>query len=848
MFNKRRNENGIIIDSRQYKIIHKARCNYIALFIKIKDEFMKLFKPTMIAFAIAITLSGCNDETINNYYPETPGVEVPDVEHPQDGADIVVDQSLLKFVNPMIGTAASGHTFAGAVVPSGMVQLSPDTFKGTNQDTEAGQNPWHSASGYWDASDYEKGDIFDTDLNIYGFSHTHLSGTGATDLGDILVLPYSNDADSENNTFDKKNEQATAGYYSVTLNEGAIKAELTATTRVGIHRYTFAEGADRKVKIDLAHTLAANNGESLQNRVELVDEYTLRGRRKSTGWFQGQEIFFYAKFSQPVTSAMIARDGGSAASMQMGAVYGSINVPNKEQITYLDFGKGETPIEMRVGLSPVSWEGAEKNLKAEAPTYDFEKVKSNAEQLWAKELSTIKVEGGTDDEKTIFYTGIYHALIAPAEFQDVDGTYRDMLGVERKADNTKNFSIYSTWDSFRAVHPLLTIIKPQRATDYANDLLRKSDEFGLLPKWEGGGKETGTMIGYPSTAIIGDAVVKGLEVDAKHALEAAKKSAYYRPYDFPQIPDHTLQAVMAGQLSYHEKEQCVRFPNWNSVSYSLEFSYYDWTIGEIAKVAGDMGAYAEFNERSYYSLNHWDKETGFFVPTIQENGDNCALKYAAGEFDPYKADAYYFTEGNAWQWQWSFMQDMDKLTEIMGGTSGLNQKLNNLFAANSNEGDQHQDMTGYIGQYIHGNEPSHHVIYLYNRTEESFKVQEYLDKVYKEFYKNRADGIIGNEDVGQMSAWYIMSAMGFYQVTPTDPTYTIGRPIFDKVVMNIGKGEFTVTAENNSSENMYVESVTINGKPLNMFNTFEHEEIKASGKLHFVMTGDKSKAMKANIK
>lgn len=808
-------------------------------------------KPTLLAIAIGLAgsigilgLTGCQDDDTKYVFVERPTPPTVSPEIPEDGADIVIDNSLLKYVNPMIGTAASGHTFPGAVVPSGMVQLSPDTFKGTGDGTEAGHNPWHSASGYWDASDYKNGIIVDSEINLYGFSHTHLSGTGATDMGDILVLPYSDDRFKENNTFDKANEKASAGYYSVVLNEGQIKAELTTTTRVGVHRYTFGQEADRKIKLDLAHTLAANNGESVQNRVELVDEYTIRGRRKSTGWFQGQEIFFYAKFSQPVAKAMIARDGGEAAAMAMGAVYGSINNPNKEQVVYLDFGKGDTPIEMRIALSPVSWEGAERNLVAEAPVYDFEQTKKAAEEKWAKELSTIKVEGGTETEKTNFYTAIYHALIAPAVFQDVDGAYRDMLGVQRQADETTNYTIYSTWDSFRAVHPLLTIIKPNRATEYVLDLLRKSDEFGLLPKWEGGGKETGTMIGYPAAAIVADAVTKGLGIDAQRAFDASKKSAYYTPYDYPQIPDHTLQAVMAGQLSYYQNDKCVGLPNWNSVSYGLEFSYYDWTIGEMAKAAGDSEGYKEFNERAYYALNHWDQEAGFFVPVKL---DTCEKEFASADFNPYNSDAYWYTEGNAWQWQWTFMQDLDKLTEIMGGTEGFNQKLNNLFNADSNVGEHHQDMTGFIGQYIHGNEPSHHVIYLYNRTAEPWKAQEYLDRVYREFYTPTPDGIIGNEDVGQMSSWYIMSALGFYQITPADPTYTIGRPIFDKAIVNIGEGTFTITADNNSPEHKYVKSVTINGKPLDIYNTFEHTEIKAGGHLHFVMTANKAEAMPANI-
>ncbi|WP_283131087.1 GH92 family glycosyl hydrolase [Enterovibrio norvegicus] len=795
--------------------------------------------PCALAIALALSVVGCNSDSNTS----EPGISIPSVS--------IIDKAVLKYVDPMIGTAASGHTFPGAVVPAGMVQLSPDTFIGSKADHEAGLNDWHSASGYWDKSDYsENGEIFDTDVPIYGFSHTHLSGTGATDLGDILVLPYSDLNDHGINAFDKSNEIATAGFYKTKLNNGSIDVELTTTKRVGLHKYTFAKGADRNVKFDLGHTLQSNNGKSLKNKIEVIDEYTIRGRKSSTGWFQGQDhqgqdIFFYAKFSQPVASAMLGKDGKEPeTNMRHNAVY-----QGDDLTAFLNFGAGEEAIEIRVGISPVNWHGAQKNLEAETPTFDFDKVKSDAEFAWAEKLAKVKVEGGSDAEKTNFYTGMYHMMIAPIEFYDVDGRYVDMLGTTRTLEegDTPNYSIYSTWDTFRAVHPFWTIIDPKQATLYVEDLIRKSnDEFGMLPKWEGHGSETGTMIGYPSTAILGDAVTKGL-VDAQEALEASVKSAHYRPHDFPQINDGILGSLMAGQLSYHIGETCVRAPNWNSVSYSLEFSFYDWTIAEMAKAAGDMETYDEFKARSYNSLTHWDPSVGFFVPTELKDGDPCAFKYSTEAFSPYKADAFYFTEGNAWQWQWAFMQDLDKLTEIMGGTEGLNEKLNNLFTANENEGDQHQDMTGYIGQYIHGNEPSHHVIYLYNRTEESYKAQEYLDQVYDEFYKPTPDGIIGNEDVGQMSAWYLMSSLGFYQISPTDPTYSIGRPIFDKATMSIGEGKFTVIAENNGPDNMYVKSVTINGKPLDKFNTFKHEEFKAGGELHFVMTDDKSEAMKANL-
>lgn len=806
---------------------------------------MHMFKRNLISLAILVGLTGglagCNSD--NDSSSSLPG-------------DPIVDLAVLKYVDPMIGTAASGHTFPGATVPAGMVQLSPDTFIGSNTDHESGLNPWHSASGYWDSSNYETGEVVNTDVPLYGFSHTHLSGTGATDLGDILVLPYADMANTQLNSFDKANEEASAGYYKTKLNQGQIEVELSATKRVGLHKYTFADGADRNVKFDLGHTLMNNNGKSLKNKVEVVDEYTIRGRKTSTGWFQGQDhqgqdIFFYAKFNQPIAKALLGeQDLEPTREMRNGAVYSGDDLT-----AYLNFGTGAEPIEIRVGISPVNWQGAQKNLEAEAPSFDLAKVKEDAEYAWAEKLAKTKVEGGTDAEKTNFYTGMYHMMIAPIEFYDVDGQYVDMLGTVRtlKDGDTPNYSIYSTWDTFRAVHPMWTIIDPDQATLYVKDLIRKSnDEFGLLPKWEGHGSETGTMIGYPSAAILGDAVTKGL-LDAEQAYTASVKSARYTPHEYPQIHDDILSSLMAGQLNYHEKEQCVRYPNWNSVSYSLEFSFYDWTIAEMAKAAGDMDAYEEFKARSYNSLKHWDAEagnadgTGFFVPTELKEGDPCALKYASTDFDPYKSDAFYYTEGNAWQWQWAFMQDLDKLTEIMGGTQGLNDKLNNLFTADPNGGEAHQDMTGYIGQYIHGNEPSHHVIYLYNRTEESYKAQEYLDQVYDQFYKPTPDGIIGNEDVGQMSAWYLMSALGFYQISPTDPTYSIGRPIFDKATVDIGSGTFTVTAENNGPDNMYIKEVTINGKPLDVYNTFQHSEFKAGGELHFVMTADKSEAMQANL-
>ncbi|WP_019614749.1 GH92 family glycosyl hydrolase [Psychromonas ossibalaenae] len=762
--------------------------------------FKKRFVP--LAIAMALGISGCNSDSSS-----------------EEGGGGVVDTNVLDYVDPFIGTAASGHTFPGAVVPQGMVQLSPDTTL----------DGWDSASGYHDGSDYEKGTIIDKDITVYGFSHTHLSGTGVTDLGDILILPYTSEDNAEQNTFDKDSEQASAGYYKVVLNDSQIEAQLSASTRVGYHKYSFPEGSERKIKLDIGHTLKANGGESIVNDIEVVDAYTVRGFRESGSWVKNHKIFFYAKFSAPIAEAFTRNQDGEQRPLVNGEVQSDTDIA-----AYLDFGsESSEAVEIRVGLSPVDWQGAEANLAAEVPDFDLAKVKSDAEAAWTKELSVIEVKGGSDVEKTNFYTGLYHSQIAPIVFEDVDGRYRDLLGNIHEGNGLTNYSIYSMWDTFRAVHPLQTIIYPQRAQDFANDLIRKQQDTGILPKWEAHSSYTGTMIGYPSVAIIADAIVKGMDVDPNTALLAAAESSTYHPEDFPHIPDSTLESVMPGQYSHYEEHEYIPSTSWNSVSYALEMSYYDWTIAQIAIAAGNTAAYEKYIDRSTWSENHWDPVEKYFVP-VDESGTKLA------EFDPHTVDHFWYTEGNAWQWQWTLMQDLDRLTELMGGTEGLNQKLNDLFVAEPNEGEL-QDMTGYIGQYVHGNEPSHHVIYLYNRTNEAWKAQEFLDQVYKDFYHNGPDGLIGNEDVGQMSAWYIMSAMGFYQISPGDPTYTIGRPIFDEVIINLPDGEFKVTAENNGPNNLYVKEVTINGKTLDKFNTFKHSEIYAGGELHFVMTAERPK-------
>ncbi|MGI9279852.1 MAG: GH92 family glycosyl hydrolase [Endozoicomonas sp.] len=476
-----------------------------------------MLKKSLLALTIAATLgtlAGCDSNEDEN----TVSTSTTDV---------------LEYVDPFIGTGGSGHTFPGAVAPQGMVQLSPDT-------TLTG---WDSASGYHDNGKRKK------NIPVYGFSHTHLSGTGVTDLGDILILPYSDADQSEQATFDKSNESASAGYYQVSFNESNIKAELTASKRVGVHRYTFPEGRPRNIKLDLGHTLDPERNGSIINEIEIIDDYTIRGRRLSGDWVKNQDIYFYAKFSAPIAQSKILSDAAEFQTPEG-------NVEGQYIQSYLEFEPGTEPLEVKLAISPVSIEGAQKNLETEVPDWDFETVKVQTENEWREELSAIDIQGGSEVEKKNFYTAMYHSQMAPMIYQDVDGQYRAMYGgeeqrIETAEEELPNYSIYSMWDTFRAVHPLQTIIYPERAEQYANDLIRKQQHGGLLPKWEAHSSYTGTMIGYPAVIIIADAINKGLEVDPNTALEAALTSTHYHPEDFPAWGD-ILGSVMPGQMEYYE--------------------------------------------------------------------------------------------------------------------------------------------------------------------------------------------------------------------------------------------------------------------------------------------------------
>ncbi|MFT7036080.1 MAG: putative alpha-1,2-mannosidase [Cyclobacteriaceae bacterium] len=713
-----------------------------------------------------------------------------------------------EFVDPFIGTGFHGHTFPGPSMPFGMVQLSPDTHL----------NGWDASSGYH----------YDDDT-IFGFSHTHLSGTGIGDYGDILLLPFTGETSpSPAATFKKSTEEASPGYYQVHLDNFDVQAELTTTYRVGMHRYTFPKGKDKKVMVDVGHILQQAWGHrNVMNEIEFVDSKTIRGTKISKGWAFDHRIYFYIEFSSPYKVEATISDSQSAEG---------IKVSGTDVRSYLNFGQGESEVLMKVSISAVSVEGAEKNLKAEAPDWGFDQVRAAAESTWNKELSKIKVESKDKNLMINFYTALYHSMMAPQLYQDVDGQYRGMDLEVHKAEEFNNYTVFSLWDTFRAFHPLMSIIDEKRTTDWVNGLLKKYEQGGLLPKWPLAGNYTGTMVGYPAVAVIADVMSKGYDgIDYGKAFDGAMASSQYNPQLIQTNGNPRAGRLMTKHTYYLNKIGLVPADSTSqSVSYGLEFAYYDWCIAQIAKKQGEDNAYKTYMDRSTLYKKYYDPEVGFMRGKLLDGSWNTP-------FSPYfsehmKSD---FTEGNAWQWSWFVPHDVQGLVELMGGKEGFTSKLDSLFTADTRlEGKSASgDITGLIGQYAHGNEPSHHIAHLYNYVGQPWKTQELTDQIMKTMYKPQPDGLRGNEDCGQMSAWYVMNAMGFYQVCPGDPVYSIGRPMFDKVSIGLaGGGVFTIEVENNAMDNKYIEFIELNGVKLDT-PFFNHSDIKDGAVLKVEMRG-----------
>ncbi len=680
---------------------------------------------------------------------------------------VFAQRDLTRYVNPFIGTAGHGHTFPGAIVPYGMVQLSPDTRL----------TGWDGCSGY-----------HYSDSIVYGFSHTHLSGTGISDYGDILLMPTAGAiTDSYASRFQHQNETATPGYYSVKLDGHDILVELTATARAGMHRYTFPRTDEANIVIDLNH-----RDKLIDSGLRITSNTMVTGWRRSRAWAKDQIVYFALEFSQPFTS-----HGGE----------------NLKTWFRFDARQG-APVLVRVGISSVDIDGALKNLRAELDHWNFDKVRSDATAAWNAELNKITVSGGTNAQLTNFYTALYHAMTAPNLFMDVDGRYRGRDFKTHTARDFANYTVFSLWDTFRAAHPLYTIIDQKRTRDFIKTFLAQYEQGGRLPVWELAANETDTMIGYHAVSVIADAAVKGIDgFDLRKAFAAMKHSAELREH--------------RGLGAYIDKGFLEMQEERESVSKVLEYAYDDWCIAEVARLLGNTADYKRYSARAQSYKNVFDPVSGFM--RARSNGN------WTEPFDPREV-TFGFTEANSWQYTFFAPQDVSGLIKLMGGRRRFSEKLDQLFAADSRTtGREQVDITGMIGQYAHGNEPSHHMSYLYNYVGQPWKTQFRVQQIMKEFYKPEPDGLIGNEDCGQMSAWYVFSAAGFYPVTPGSKIYAIGSPLFPEVRFNLENGKsFVVRARGISDRNIYIQSATLNGKRYDK-SFLLHDDLMAGGEIVFQM-------------
>ena len=708
------------------------------------------------------------------------------------------DFDYTQYVNPFIGTDFMGNTYPGAQAPFGMVQLSPDN----------GLPGWDRISGY-----------FYPDSTIAGFSHTHLSGTGAGDLYDIsfmpVTLPYKEDTKSElgiHSLFSHADEEATAGYYRVLLKDYNINVELTATPRVGVQRYTFPAA---KSMVILNLKKAMNWDFTQDTHIEVVDSCTIRGYRFSTGWARNQKVYFVSRFSKPFQSKEISTDDILQNEKKIG----------KAQIARFYFDtKQDEQLVICTAISGVSMEGAAKNLQAEAPHNDFDRYRAAVKTSWNKELSTLVAKSEKKDDLVNFYTALYHSMLAPTIYSDVDGAYYGPDQQVHKADGWTNYSTFSLWDTYRASHPLFSYTAPDKVNDMVKSFLKFYEQNGRLPVWNFWGSETDMMIGYHSVPVIVDAYLKGIgDFDPELALEACVTTANLDNYR--GIGEYKQK----GYISYGTKGR--KDTGNDSMSRALEYGYDDFCIAEMARKMGKTALADEFYKRSQSYRNYYNPATGFLQPISDEG-------VFQPDFDP---DVYskHICESNAWHYFWNVPHDVKGLISLTGGKDRFSAKLDSMFTYIPSADDKLPLFsTGMIGQYVHGNEPSHHVIYLYNAVRQPWKTQKYVAQVMHTLYENAPSGICGNEDCGQMSAWYIFSAMGFYPVNPIGGVYEIGTPFFPELKLNLPGGKvFTVLAPQVSKENIYIQSVKLNGQPYNQ-SFITHQQIMDGATLEFEM-GDK---------
>ena len=721
-------------------------------------------------------------------------------------------------VNPFIGTGGHGHTFPGAVVPHGMIQPSPDTRI----------DGWDACSGY-----------YYNDSTINGFSHTHVSGTGCCDYGDVLLMPtvgkqtyQTTDSQSQQlpyaSAFSHENESAEPGYYSVFLDRYQVKAELSASKRGAIHRYTFPASKESGFIIDLDYSLQRQTNSEME--IKVLSDTEICGHKKTTYWAFDQYINFYAKFSKPFTYTLI----NDSVTMDNGK-----RLPICKALLQFETKKDEQVL-VKVGVSAVDVKGAQNNVLSEIADWDFDKVRQHARNEWNRYLSKIDVTTTNQEDKTIFYSALYHTGISPNLFTDADGRYLGMdLRVHQGDVKQPIYTTFSLWDTFRALHPLMTIIDPDLNTQFIQSLLKKHQEGGIFPMWDLASNYTGTMIGYHAVPVIVDAYTKGYrDFDIQEAYKACLRTAEYDTTGI-KCPALVLPHLMPKAKYYKNSIGYIPCDRENeSVAKALEYAYNDWCISVFAESMTDFDnkdKYARFAKAYEF---YFDKETRFM------RGLNSKGEWRT-PFNPrastHRNDDY--CEGTAWQWTWFVPHDVEGLVNLMGGENAFASKLDSLFTADSSlEGETtSSDISGLIGQYAHGNEPSHHVTHLYNYVNRPWRTQELVDSVFQSQYANRPDGLAGNEDCGQMSAWYILNSMGFYQVCPGKPVYSIGRPVFDQAVVNLTNGKkFTVMVKNNNKKNKYIESMLLNGQTLHT-PFFSHQDIVDGGTLKITMSDKPNK-------
>lgn len=730
-------------------------------------------------------------------------------------------------VDPFIGTGGEGHTFPGAVVPFGMVQLSPDTQI----------KPRKEAYGWAAGYRYD-------DSSIVGFSHTHFSGTGHSDLGDVLLMPIAGEVRLERgedgkpgsgyrSRFRHDDEVAQPGYYAVTLDDYGVRAELTATERVGVHRYAFPKGKPAHVLIDLRTSMYDYPGKVLWSRLRLRPDGTVTGFRETRGWAPGRQLYFAMRFSRPLS-------GHQFHDSEQDVIYKGFPPPaektptlraqieGRQLVGAFDFAdaSGQSLV-VKVAISPVSEDSAIANLDAEVPGWDFDGVRAQARASWTQALSAVDLDAPEPMRKS-FYTALYHSLMGPSLFMDSDGRYRGPDNAVHQAKGYRHHSTFSLWDTYRALHPLLTLVQPeQRNSDFVNSLLasRRESPYGVLPVWAFHGQETWCMVGYHAVPVIADAYMKGIRgYDADEALQAMVASASYGPYD------GIAQYMELGYVPIDEEGEAA--------SKTLEYAYDDWTIARMADAMGRKDIAADFNKRAGNWKHAFDANTGFMRARKRDGSFR-------EPFDPtvsgYGSD---YTEGNAWQYSWYVPQDVAGLTAALGGDAKLVDKLDQVFDAKVDPKvfEHMEDITGLIGWYAHGNEPSHHVAYLYAYAGQPWRTQERLKQIMASQYAPRPDGLAGNDDLGQMSAWYVFTALGFYPVAPASNEYVIGRPFVPRATLQLPNGKrFSVIADGLDEAHTYIGRATLNGKPLDRAY-LRHDEILAGGELRFTMQAQPDKA------